>query len=284
MQLAAILRRQWILTCVLVALTLVGVVGALVKLGSTYQSTGSVAFLTSKDSAKVFGGNPYLGFNSSLNQAADVVRYEVMDIRTANALAERGYSSSYMITDAIDTAGPVLLIQVTGHNKTAVEHTLYGVLNEISTKLNSLQAGLTPDNRIRVVVLASSPKATILVSKKARPLLEVLGIGFILIIGVPSMVDAVRTRGSAQEGARSESTSRSEPGRVPARSGYGSGRPARSGYGSERSDGPDYGSEPKVPTPARPYDTANRSEAIRRSGEPSEKDSPERHARAARRP
>jgi hypothetical protein len=268
----------------MVVLTLVGVIGVLVKLSWTYQSTGSVVFLVSKNSAKNFGGNPYLGFNTALNQTADVVRYEVMDITTANHLAAQGYPGSYMVTDAIDTAGPVLLVQVTGHNKIAVEHTLYGVLNQISVKLNTLQAGVAPYNQIRELTIATSPKATVLVSKKARPLLEVLGLGFILIIGVPSIVDAVRTRGSAQKGARRESASQSEPGRVPARSRYGSGRPTRSGYSSEGPDGPDHGAALRVPTPARPYDTADRNEATRRSGESSEKGSPERQARAARRP
>lgn len=294
MELAAILRRQWILTCVMIVITLVGVIGVLIKLSWTYQSTGSVVFLISKNSAKNFGGNPYLGFNTALNQTADVVRYEVMDIETANYLAAQGYPGSYLITDAIDTAGPVLQVQVTGHNKVAVGHTLYGVLNEISVKLNTLQAGVAPDNKIRELVIATSPKATVLVSKKARPLLEVLGIGFILIIGVPSIVDAVRTRRSPQRGARRESASQSEPGRVPAQSGHGSDRPARSGYSSDRSarsgysserpDGSDYGAERKLPTPARPYDTPDRSEATRRSAEPSERRSPEGQAKPARRP
>jgi hypothetical protein len=304
MELAAILRRQWILTCVMVVVTLVGVIGVLIKLSWTYQSTGSVVFLISKNSAKNFGGNPYLGFDTALNQTADVVRYEVMDIETANHLAAQGYPGSYLITDAIDTAGPVLQVQVTGHNKTAVEHTLYGVLNQISVKLNTLQAGVAPDNKIRELVIATSPKATVLVSKKARPLLEVLGIGFILIIGVPSIVDAVRTRRPARKGPRRESASQSESGQVTTRSGYGSDRPARSGYGSDRParsgyssdrparsgyssegpDGSDYGAERRVPAPARPYDTADRNEATRRSAEPSERRSPEGQAKAARRP
>jgi hypothetical protein len=294
MELAAILRRQWILTCVLAVLTLVGVAGALVKLGSTYQSTGSVVFLTSKDSAKVFGGNPYLGFNSALNQTADVVRYEVMDIRTANALADRGYSSSYMISDAIDTAGPVLLIQITGHNKTNVEHTLYGVLSEISVKLNSLQAGLTPGNKIRSLVVASSPTATVLVSKKARPLLEVLGLGLIFTIGIPVVVDAVRTRRSSRKATKGDSSSRGEPGRAPVRPGPGSDRPVRPGYGSDmpvrsghsgdRSDPSGYVGERSAPAPGRPHDSADRNEVTQRSAGFGERRRPDDWAKATRRP
>jgi hypothetical protein len=268
----------------MVALTLVGVVGVLVKLPWTYQSTGSVVFLLSKDSAKGFGGNPYLGFNSALNQTADIVRYEVMDVNTANYLKAHGYSSSYLVTDAVDTTGPVLLVQVTGHNKAAVEHTLYGVLNQVSTKLNSLQAGMAPGNQIRELVIATSPKATALVSKKARPLLEVLGLGVILTIGIPSVVDAVRTRRSDHTSERRDPAFLSEPGQLPNRPGYEGERPVRSGYAAERPDRTDHVGEQRVPAPTRPYDTADRSDATRRSTEPSERGRPGARARASRRP
>jgi hypothetical protein len=263
MELVAALRRQWILTCALLVLTLVGAAGALVKLPWTYQSTGNVVFLVSKNSAKTFGGNPYLGFNAALNQTADVVRYEVMDVNTANHLASQGYSSSYLITDAIDTAGPVLLVTVTGHDKTGVEHTLYGVLNEISVKLSSVQLGLAPDNKIRDLVLSTTPQAKKLVSKKARPLLEVVGLGFIFTVAIPLVVDAVRTRRSGRKSARRRTAFGSQPGEA-----------------RDRSDNAD---ELPIPASARPYGTADRRRAARRSEDYSERRRPEGRARTARR-
>jgi hypothetical protein len=259
MELVAALRRQWILTCVLLVLTLAGAAGALVKLPWTYQSTGNVVFLVSKNSAKTFGGNPYLGFNAALNQTADVVRYEVMDVNTANYLAAQGYSSSYLITDAIDTAGPVLLVTVTGHDKTAAEHTLDGVLNEISVKLNSLQDGLAPDNKIRDLVVGTTPEAKKLVSKKARPLLEVVGLGVIFTVAIPLVVDAVRTRRSGRR-----------------RTAFGS----QPGEARDRSDNAD---ERAVPASARPYGTADRRRAARRSEDYSERRRPDGRARTSRR-
>jgi hypothetical protein len=166
----------------------------LFKLPWTYQSQANVVFLASKNSSKIDGGNPYLAFNSTLNQTADVIRYEVNALGTSQALAARGYSSSYIVIDAQDTAGPILLITVTGNNKTSVEHTLYGVTQQVSTDLSQQQAGIGSDNMIRAQVINSTPLATRLTSKKSRPLSIVFGLGIALTIGIPLIIDAILLR------------------------------------------------------------------------------------------
>ena len=93
MELFAILRRRWILASILLLITIVATASAFIKLPTTYQATSSVVFLAPKSQAKAYGGNTYLAFNSTLNQTADVVRYETNDVRTANALAARGYTN-----------------------------------------------------------------------------------------------------------------------------------------------------------------------------------------------
>ena len=191
MDLMASLRRQWILACVLFALALAIIAAAYVKLPRTYQSGASVVFLAPKNVAKSYGGNPYLAFNSTLNQTADVVRYEVNDLITASSLAAHGYGATYLVTDAPDTAGPVLVVSVTGHNKTLVEHTMYGVTAEISAKLQDLQSSLAPGNKVTATVITYTPQATVLSSKKTRPLSVIAGLTLILAIGIPVIVDAV---------------------------------------------------------------------------------------------
>jgi hypothetical protein len=192
MELLSILRRRWILAGVLFLLTLVGTAFAFTKVPWTYQSTSSVVFLAPKDTAKSFGGNPYLAFNSALNQTADVVRYETNDARTVNLLAAQGDTQSYLVTDAVDTAGPVLMATVTGKDKADVERTLRGVTIRISTELAGLQTYLSPNNKIRDLVITFTPTPTRLTSKKAKPLLVVLGLGIVLTIGIPVVVDAQR--------------------------------------------------------------------------------------------
>lgn len=194
MELLSGLRRRWILASLLLLVTLAGTAYALFKLPSTYQSQSSIVFLVPKNVTKSLGGNPYLAFNSTLNQTADVVRYETQDVRTVDMLAAQGYSSKYLVTDAIDTSGPVLIVTVTGHNKELVEHTLRGVTTEVNAKLDTIQAGLSNANKIRDVVITFTPNATPLTSKKARPLAALAAAGFMLTVGIPLIVDAVLLR------------------------------------------------------------------------------------------
>ena len=106
MELLSSLRRRWILACILLVLTLAGTAYGYRKLPPTYQATSSVVFLAPKNMTKAFGNNPYLAFTSNINLTADVVRYETMDMRTAQLLAAEGYTSTYEVSDAVDTAGP----------------------------------------------------------------------------------------------------------------------------------------------------------------------------------
>jgi hypothetical protein len=219
MDLWSSLRRRWILACSLLLLTLVGTTYALLKLPSTYQSTSSVVFLAPKNAAKAYGGNPYLAFESSLNVTADVVRYGTNDTRTVSLLSSEGYTATYLVTDATDTSGPVLIATVTGKNKAMVEHTLYGVTNEIGTKLEELQTNITPSNKIHSLVITYNQKPTVLSSKKARPISVVAGAGVALSIGIPLLVDAVLIRRRNTKNGEDEDTSRRH-GKVKRGTGY----------------------------------------------------------------
>jgi capsular polysaccharide biosynthesis protein len=188
------LRRRWILTCFMFILTLAGAAFAYVALPWAYQSQSSIVFLSSKLSSKAYGNNPYLAFNSSLNQTADVIRYQTMDAKTVAALASRGYTSTYQIQDALDTAGPVLLVTVTGSNKAQVEHTLHGVTRQIDANLNALQNGIAPTNQIQDMVVTFMPNAVRVSSKKSRPLTIIVGAGLALTVAIPVLVDAVLLR------------------------------------------------------------------------------------------
>ena len=185
-----VLRGRWILTSVLLLLTLAGAVGTVVKLPWTYQSQGMTALLSSPSASKLSGGNPYLAFNESLSYTADLVRREVMDPRTALALSARGYTGTYLVIDAVDTSGPVLVTTVTGSNKNTVENTLHGVMAELNTKLVDLQAGISSYNQITSVVVSMAPNATRSTSKKARPLVVVLAVGLMFTFAIPQIVDA----------------------------------------------------------------------------------------------
>jgi hypothetical protein len=188
------LRRHWILTTTLLLLTLAGIAGVAVKLPWSYQSVSTIVLLNSKSGSALTGGNPYLSFDPSLSQAAEVVSLEVADPHAALALKARGYPDAYQVGISSVTGGPVLQTTVTGSNKNAVEHTLYGVTNEISTKLLDLQSGIAPKNMITAQVVSMSLQASRSTSKKAKPLVVVFALGLVLTFAIPQIVDGLATR------------------------------------------------------------------------------------------
>ena len=181
------------LSIALLVITLIATAAAFVKLPWTYQAESNVVLIPSQTSAiATGGGNPYLAFTESLNQIGDVIRYEVTDMRESQALQAQGYTSAYTITDAANTSAPVLLVTVTGDNKTDVEHTLAGVTQKITTQLATQQSGVRPTSQVRDEVISYTTEPTRLTSKKARPLLIVLVIGLLLTYAIPLIVDAIQ--------------------------------------------------------------------------------------------
>lgn len=188
------LRKRWVLTSLLLFLALAMTAAAVIKLPKSYQSSSTVAFLPSQSSAKAFGNNPYLDFDSSLNIAADVVGRRMMDPAITSALAAQGYSSTYQVADAPNAPGPVLLVTVTGHGKALVQRTLGGVTDAIGSQLAAMQSGIPPKDRITEIVLAVSTKPTLLRSKLERPIAAVLVLGLALALGIPLIAEGISAR------------------------------------------------------------------------------------------
>jgi hypothetical protein len=189
-----ILRRYRLLTSVLLLLTLAGTVGAAIKLPWTYQSAAQTVLLNSNTASRATGSNPYLAFDPSLTQTANVLCLELMDPRTAQALAADGYLAGYQAAVNSATGGPVIQITVTGSNAATVEHTLSGVTNEVGTKLLALQSGVAPQNRITSSVVSMQPRATRSTSKKAKPLAAVFGVGLVFTFLIPQIVNGIAVR------------------------------------------------------------------------------------------
>ena len=196
------LRRRWILTTLLLLLTLAATALIWVKKPGPYQAESMVALIPSHQSSIVNGNNPYLSFGGSENIAGDIVLRQMMAPQTVAALADRGYGESYEIVDDPATSGPILDITVTGSNQSAVESTLQGVTAATQAKLTALQAYLKPTDRITSMVASQDPSAHLLISKKARLVVLVLGLGLILTYAIPQIVDAEITRRRDRRGGR----------------------------------------------------------------------------------
>ena len=88
--------RHRVLTSLLLLLTLAGIAGAAVKLPWTYKSVAVITLLSSKAASESQGdGNPYLAFDDSLTQTANVVALELTNPDTVRTLATQGDSASY---------------------------------------------------------------------------------------------------------------------------------------------------------------------------------------------
>jgi hypothetical protein len=188
------LRKHWVLTSVLVLLTLVAAVAAWAKTSGPYQSESQVVFLASQQASKLNGNNPYLSFQDSLNMTGDIVREGVMDPRVVAALAAKGFKATYLVQDDPLSAGPVLDIIATGPTKAGVMATQAAVTADVQSQLLELQSDILPKNQITSRVISSSLEPTLLITKKARPVVAVLILGGLLILVIPQIVEAVQNR------------------------------------------------------------------------------------------
>jgi hypothetical protein len=186
-------RKRWAATGALLLLTFAGVVLALVELPPAYQSQSSVVLLASPAASKPNGDNPYLSFSPSLTLTADVVSREMMSPVTAGQLAAQGFPDSYNVelaTYTTATTGSVLQVTVDGTDKAAVEFTLHGVTDEISTILAKLQSASPPANRIQAVTLSMSSQPVLSLTQMARLLAVLIGVGLVVSFGVPWLLEA----------------------------------------------------------------------------------------------
>jgi hypothetical protein len=200
------LRRRWILTTFLFLLTLAAALAAWVKLPGPYQAESMTVLYPSQQASKPNGDNPLMSFGGSLNVAGDIVLREVSAPSYVAQLAAHGYGSSFTIVDDPNTTGPILDVTVTGKNQSQVEQTLNGVTAAVKNQLASIQQNYKPANRITSQVVSTQPTPQLLVSKKARTIVIVLGLGLVLTFAIPQVVDAEIAKRRGARGQRVNSS------------------------------------------------------------------------------
>jgi hypothetical protein len=203
-ELLRIWRRRPILTAALLTVAAAGVTAAVMSLPPTYQSNSSVVLLASRSVARLYGGNPYMSFSSSLTLTGDVLSRELMAPATVSDLAARGITDPYMVALApynTVTTGSVLLVTVTGSEKSAVETALDAVTHQINVELFRMQAKVSPHDRIRAAMLSFTPEATLSVSQTARPLVLAGAAVLLLALGIPVIVDGRAARRRLRDAA-----------------------------------------------------------------------------------
>jgi hypothetical protein len=203
------LRRRWILTSFLFLLTLAAALAAWVKIPGPYQAESMTVLYPSQQASKPNGNNPLMSFGGSLNVAGDIVLREVSAPSYAAQLAAHGYTSSFTIADDPNSTGPILDVTVTGSSQGQVEQTLNGVTAAVKNELAAIQQSYKPANRITSQVVSTQPTPKLLVSKKARTIVIVLGLGLVLTFAIPQVVDAEIAKRRGARGQRVNNSSAS---------------------------------------------------------------------------
>jgi hypothetical protein len=190
------LKRHWILTIVLLLLTLAGSAAVTFGLPWTYQAQSTVVLLSSRQASKLNGYNPYLSFDGAVTNTAYVVGVIVTGPADKKAFVAEGDTGMYTVGLSPNTDGPVLVATVTAQTKADAENTLKAVTAAIATNLRDIQTAknITGPNQIRAEVASITPEATLLVSKKAKSIGLVLALGLFATVGLPIITDARAAR------------------------------------------------------------------------------------------
>ncbi|MEZ0071486.1 hypothetical protein [Planotetraspora sp. GP83] len=193
MEAVFVLARRWTITVPLLLLTIGAVTAAYFVLPWTYESSGTIVFLTSKQIAdKNTGGNPYLSFDGSLSITAELVGRAVNDELTAQKLAEQGLTGEYETQIPPDSRAPLLKVTVTDSDPRIAQATMEAIIKRIPSTLNDLQKTNTSISQVRQSVLTKSTAPDRKATSKIRSLVGILAIGMLLTAGVPLVTESVK--------------------------------------------------------------------------------------------
>ncbi|WP_182872788.1 hypothetical protein [Microbispora sp. H10670] len=193
MEAVFVLARRWTITIPLLVLTIAAVTAGYLLLPWTYESSGTVVFLTSRQIAeKNTGGNPYLAFDGSLSITAELVGRAVDDELTAQDLAQHGLTGTYETQIPPDSRAPLLKVTVTHSDPAMAQATMEAILKRIPAALDDLQKTNSSISQVRLSVLTKSKKPERVVTSKIRSLVGVLAVGLMLTVGAPLIIESIK--------------------------------------------------------------------------------------------
>lgn len=194
----AVLRRRKGLTFALLLFTLIGTIGVGVMLPWTYQASVTETLLNSESSSQALGGgNPYLAFDPSMVDMANVLALKLTDSQNILTLKQQGGTASLqaqVMSENPQNEEPFIQISVSGSSKVAVAQTLQGAAASLSTILAQLQSRVPARDRasLQTITEVSTPVRS--TSAKLKPLVGFLGIGLVLTFLIPQAVEGSAAR------------------------------------------------------------------------------------------
>jgi hypothetical protein len=218
-EMGRVLRRRWYVLLPLLILAGVLTAGVDLSIPKQYQSTGMVSLLASQQSTKgtteVPGtGNPFLSFDSSLNDTADFLVRNVEAGPAAQQLAAQDVTD-YSVALAA-SQGPFIELTTDGKTPAAARSAMTTLIAFTGQQLQALQQqqGVPPQDMITSAVIVPPGAAVAQNKKRIQDTLGAAAAGLALALLVTMALDSLGRAGRRRRG-------RSAPARRPAAAAFG---------------------------------------------------------------
>jgi hypothetical protein len=193
-----VFRQHWFLTSVLLLLTVAVSSLFAITLPVSYSASSTVALLNSPASSQTIGGgNPYLSFDASLVETANLIVIQLGSQENMSSLQSQGDTASFeatVLAQNPETEEPFIQIEVSGKNKGMVTRTLQAVTFEVNILLDQLQTNQSAKNKATVQVVAQDSQPSRDASSKIKPLVGFIGVGLVLTFIIPQAAEGVAAR------------------------------------------------------------------------------------------
>lgn len=161
-----VIRTRWYVMVPLLVITIALTLGVDKAIPTKYQSTSSLSLLASQSAtvgtATLPGTrNPFMNYNSSLNDTADFLVRRMGSNNVASDLAKLGVTDTYAVALAASAQGPFITLTVTGTNPQHVLDSMNTLTQYTAQQLEAVQAqaAVQPQDMIRsmIIVPPSTP-------------------------------------------------------------------------------------------------------------------------------
>jgi len=215
-EMGRVARRRWYILLPLLLLAVVATVGVERSIPRQYQSTGMVSLLASPQSIKgtstVPGTeNPFLSFDSSLNDTADFLVRRLSSTDAAQQLAGEGVGTYTAVLAA--SQGPFIQLTANGATPKAARDAMTALIAYTSTQLNALQdeQGVPRQNMITSAVIVPGSPPTALNKRRVQDTLGAGAAALALAILATFATDSIALRRRRKHGRRKAGRSTAGP-------------------------------------------------------------------------
>lgn len=204
-QIIGTIGRRWYLVLLgLVATVAIGYVGVSLT-PPTYQATGTVLLLPSREQMSRGGQNPFLQL-SDLDTPASIVIASLSGDERKTAVAQMSPTASYAVQFDESLRGPAVQVIVSDRSAASALSIMHALLDAVPQTLASLQAGRNVPETAAVgsmplVVATQAEKST---SDTVRAGVAAVGAGLILTAVFVFAIDGLLSRRGARRARRAQ--------------------------------------------------------------------------------